>query len=58
MSVPLFPMGRRGVAGGFGQLSVRTPGIDQFHFGVVFPLDSAFRGDAWVISLGYQRAGF
>ena len=39
-------------------LSVRTPGIDQFHFGLVFPLDDAFRGDAWVIALGYQRAGF
>jgi hypothetical protein len=39
-------------------LSVRTPGLDQFHFGVVFPLDSAFRGDAWVISVGYQRTGF
>jgi hypothetical protein len=39
-------------------LSVRTPGIDQFHFGLVFPLDNAFRGDAWVIALGYQRAGF
>jgi hypothetical protein len=39
-------------------VSVRTPGEDQFHFGVVFPLDQEFRGDAWVISLGYQRAGF
>jgi hypothetical protein len=38
--------------------SVRTPGEDQFHFGVVFPLDQELRGDAWVISLGYQRAGF
>ena len=39
-------------------LSVRTPGEDQFHFGLVFPLDNSFRGDAWVISLGYQRTGF
>lgn len=37
---------------------VRSPGQDQFHFGVVFPLDREFRGDAWVVSLGYQRAGF
>jgi hypothetical protein len=39
-------------------ISVRTPGEDQFHFGLVFPLDQEFRGDAWVISLGYQRTGF
>ena len=39
-------------------LSVRTPGVDQFHFGVVFPLDNSFRGDAWVIALGYQRTAF
>ncbi len=39
-------------------LSVRTPGVDQFHFGLVFPLDNSFRGDAWVVSLGYQHTGF
>jgi len=39
-------------------LSVRSPGADQFHFGLVFPLDNEFRGDAWVIALGYQRTGF
>ena len=39
-------------------LSVRTPGVDQFHFGLVFPLDNSFRGDVWVVSLGYQHTGF
>jgi hypothetical protein len=38
-------------------LSVRTPGVDQFHFGMVFPLDNAARGEVWILSLGYQRAG-
>ena len=38
-------------------ISVRTPGVDQFHFGMVFPLDNAARGEVWILSLGYQRAG-
>jgi hypothetical protein len=38
-------------------LGVRTPGTDQFHLGLVFPLDEAVRGDVWIVSLGYQRAG-
>jgi hypothetical protein len=38
-------------------LSVRTPGVDQFHFGLVLPLDEGARGNAWIVSLGYQRAG-
>jgi len=37
--------------------SIRKPGEDQFHLGVIFPLDQESRGDAWIISLGYQRAG-
>jgi len=39
-------------------ISVRSPGEDQFHLGFIFPLDQETRGDAWIISLGYQRAGF
>jgi hypothetical protein len=38
--------------------SVRTPGIDQLHFGAVFPLDEDLRGELWILSLGYQRAWF
>jgi hypothetical protein len=38
-------------------IGVRTPGTDQFHFGLVFPLDAEPRGDAFVITIGYQRAG-
>ncbi len=38
--------------------SIRKPGEDQFHLGVIFPLDQESRGDAWIISLGYQRAGW
>jgi len=36
--------------------SVRTPGIDQLHLGMVFPLDEQLRGEIWILSLGYQRA--
>jgi hypothetical protein len=36
--------------------SVRTPGVDQLHFGAVFPLDEDLRGELWILSLGYQRA--
>ncbi len=35
---------------------VRTTGVDQLHFGTVFPLDDTLRGDIWILSLGYQRA--
>jgi hypothetical protein len=35
---------------------VRTTGEDQLHFGTVFPLDDALRGELWILSLGYQRA--
>ena len=33
-----------------------TRGTDQFHLGTVFPLDKTFRGDIWILSLGYQHA--
>ena len=36
-------------------ISARTPGIDQFHIGAVFPLDADVRGDVWILSAGYQR---
>ncbi|HXU05356.1 MAG TPA: hypothetical protein VN903_30565 [Polyangia bacterium] len=39
-------------------ISVRSPGEDQFHLGLIFPLDHESRGDAWIVSLGYQRAGW
>ena len=34
----------------------RTRGADQFHGGVVFPLDEGTRGEIWILSIGYQRA--
>ena len=34
----------------------RTRGEDQFHFGLVFPLDEFARGEVWILSLGYTRA--
>jgi hypothetical protein len=37
-------------------LGVRTQGQDQFHFGTIFPLDEAARGEVWILSLGYMRA--
>jgi len=40
-------------------LSARTPGINQFHLGTVFPLDggtNGARGELWILSAGYQRA--
>ena len=37
-------------------VSLRTQGENQLHIGSVFPLDSEFRGNIWIISLGYQRA--
>jgi len=33
-----------------------TRGTDQFRVGTVFPLDKVFRGEIWILSLGYQRA--
>ena len=36
--------------------SLRTRGPNQFHIGSVFPLDDQFRGEVWILSLGYQRA--
>jgi hypothetical protein len=36
-------------------VGVRTLGDNQIHFGTVFPLDEATRGNWWIISLGYQR---
>jgi hypothetical protein len=37
-------------------VSVRTQGEDQLHLGAVFPLDDSFRGEVWIVSLGYMRA--
>jgi hypothetical protein len=34
----------------------RTRGPNQFHLGSVFPLDDVFRGEIWIVSLGFQRA--
>jgi hypothetical protein len=39
-------------------LSVRTPGVDQFHFGIVMPLDGPVFFDAFIATLGYQRIGY
>ena len=36
--------------------TARTPGVDQFHLGTIFPLDSNARGEVWILSFGYQRA--
>jgi hypothetical protein len=41
-----------------GALSVRTPGVDQFHLGIVMPLDGPAFFDAFIATLGYQRIGF
>jgi hypothetical protein len=35
---------------------VRTRGANQFHGGLVFPLDAGTRGELWIVSIGYQRA--
>jgi hypothetical protein len=37
-------------------VSLRTRGPNQLHIGSVFPLDDVFRGNVWIVSLGYQRA--
>jgi len=37
-------------------ITARTPGIDQFHVGTIFPLDEEARGELWILSFGYQRA--
>jgi len=51
------PSGLAGHLDHTAAISVRTPGVDQFHFGMVFPLDNDPRGEVWILSLGYQRAG-
>lgn len=35
-----------------------TRGMDQFRMGLVFPLDDAVRNEVWILSLGYQHAGY
>lgn len=35
---------------------VRTRGADQFHAGLVFPLDDVAPTEFWIASIGYQRA--
>jgi hypothetical protein len=35
-----------------------TRGLDQFRLGLVFPLDDYLRNELWILSLGYQHAGF
>jgi len=37
-------------------IGARTRGEDQFHLGMVFPLDENTRGELWILSLGYMRA--
>jgi hypothetical protein len=37
-------------------VGLRTPGDNQIHVGMVFPLDDDIRGDIWIVSLGFQRA--
>ena len=37
-------------------IGARTRGEDQFHLGIVFPLDEDTRGELWILSLGYMRA--
>jgi len=37
-------------------VGLRTRGADQFHAGMVFPLDQSLRGEIWIFSLGYQHA--
>jgi hypothetical protein len=36
-------------------VGLSTRGTDQFRIGTVFPLDKAFRGEIWILSLGYQH---
>ena len=36
-------------------IGARTQGENQFHLGMVFPLDDDVRGDIWIISFGYTR---
>jgi hypothetical protein len=35
---------------------IRSRGPNVLHLGTIFPLDSGFRGENWIVSLGYQRA--
>jgi hypothetical protein len=37
-------------------VGLRTRGPNQFHFGMVFPLDEVVRGEYWILSLGFQHA--
>lgn len=37
-------------------VGLSTRGTDQFRIGTVFPLDKVFRGEVWILSLGYQHA--
>jgi hypothetical protein len=37
-------------------VGLRTQGLNQAHFGMVFPLDEDARGEVWIFSFGYQRA--
>ena len=34
---------------------MRTRGQNLLHLGLILPLDSAVRGEQWIVSLGYQR---
>jgi hypothetical protein len=36
-------------------VGLSTRGTDQFRIGTVFPLDKGFRGEIWIVSLGYQH---
>ncbi len=36
-------------------VGMRTRGIDQYHLGMVFPLDKQTRGEVWILSFGYQH---
>ena len=36
-------------------LMMRTRGQNLLHLGSILPLDSAVRGEQWIVSLGYQR---
>jgi hypothetical protein len=37
-------------------LGLYTRGANQFHAGMVFPLDEGLRGEIWIFSVGYQHA--
>jgi hypothetical protein len=37
-------------------LMLRSRGKNLLHLGLILPLDSGFRGEQWIVSLGYQRA--